>query len=191
MLKSRRRAQQGFTLLEALISMVILAFGVLSIATLQSRTMTGQIESFQRAQAVLALNDISQRLSLNAANASSYVTTTPLGTGDSQPSSCTSAAAGAARDLCEWSASLKGASATQGGVANGGIVGARGCIAELRAPNATAGICTPGLYSVTVAWQGLSATIAPANSCGATLYGSDDGFRRAISTRVTVPLSAC
>ena len=71
------------------------------------------------------------------------------------------------------------------------MIGARGCIEQLQVANATAGICQPGIFRVTVAWQGLNATVAPAVTCGVNLYGDDDSLRKAVSSRVIVPLPSC
>ena len=70
------------------------------------------------------------------------------------------------------------------------MIGARGCIEQLQAANATPGICQPGIFRVTVAWQGLNATVAPAVACGVDLYG-DETLRKAVSSRVIVPLLSC
>jgi type IV pilus assembly protein PilV len=44
---------------------------------------------------------------------------------------------------------------------------------------------TPGVYRITVAWQGMTQLSAPALSCGQGLYGND-GNRRAIDSLVTI-----
>ncbi|HEY0563491.1 MAG TPA: prepilin-type N-terminal cleavage/methylation domain-containing protein, partial [Methylophilus sp.] len=50
--------QQGSTLLEVLITIVILAIGLLGLAGLQSRLHVSEMESYQRAQALVLLNDM-------------------------------------------------------------------------------------------------------------------------------------
>ncbi|MFH1605705.1 MAG: type IV pilus modification protein PilV, partial [Pseudomonadota bacterium] len=57
--------------------------------------------------------------------------------------------------------------------------------------DATTGVCTPGIYRVTVAWQGLNATSSPSVPCGQTHFGSDEKYRRAISARVAIGLPSC
>lgn len=175
--------QAGFTLLEALITIVIMAFGLIGLAGLQAKIQLSESESFQRAQAMLLVEDMANRLSANRKNAAGYVTGTAVGTGDSLPAAC-GALSGAQRDLCEWSQELKGAGEKQAGSAAsiGAMTGARGCI-ELVGSN-------PPVYRVTVAWQGLSEFKAPSLTCGEGLYGAD-GYRRAIASLVPVSCLTC
>lgn len=188
---ARPFASAGLTLVEVLVTVVVLAFGLLGIAALQAKMQVGSIESYQRAQAVVLLDDMRARLLGNPAHAPDYVTTAPLGTGDSPPTDCTSLAIGAARDRCEWSQELQGsAEKTSAGSASGAMVGARGCVEQLQAPNPAAGVCQPGIYRISVAWQGLHPTLAPSLSCGANRYGADAN-RRAIAVQVTIGLPDC
>lgn len=182
--------QHGTTLLEVLITMVILAFGLLGIAAFQSKAQLGSIEAYQRAQAVVLLEDLQARISNNAVAAQAYVTSTPLGTPDTTSANCATLAAGSARDRCEWSTALKGAAELKASAGVGAMTGARGCVTELQAPNPASGVCQPGLYLLTVAWQGLHPTKAPALACGKDQYGADTN-RRAIAVRVAVGLPDC
>ena len=183
--------QRGTTLFEVLVTIVILAFGLLGLAGFQTKVQLGELESYQRAQALLVLSDMTERLNANRAQAASYVSATVNGTSDAQPASCTALALGAARDVCEWSNALKGNSETKSGSSVGTMQGGRGCITEIQTANPATGICTPGIYRVTVAWQGAHRTAAPALTCGQGSYGSDDAYRRAISADVTVGLPTC
>jgi type IV pilus assembly protein PilV len=182
--------QRGTSLLEVLITIVILAFGLLGLAGLQARIQQVQIESFQRAQATLLLADMHERISANRANAANYVSANAVGTNDTQPSNCTAVAPQAARDICEWSNSLKGASEKMGANNTGAMEGGRGCIVQVQAPDPSLGVCQPGIYQITVVWQGMNPTAAPALTCGQGLY-SPDTTRRAISSQVTVGLPYC
>jgi type IV pilus assembly protein PilV len=187
-----RRRQRGTTMLEVLVTILILAFGMLGLAGLQAKIHLAEMEAYQRAQAVVLLSDMVERINANRANAATYVTGTasPLGTGDTQSITCPTAT-GAARDQCEWSNALKGAAETASGARVGAMIGARGCIAQLQAPNTNSGVCTPGIYQVTVVWQGLNATKAPSLACAsASSYGST-ALRRAIAVNVSVPLNSC
>lgn len=184
------RLQRGASMLEVLIAMVIVAFGLLGLAAFQTKAHLGSIESYQRAQASVLLQDMQARLSGNSAGADGYVTAEPVGTGDALDADC-GTLAGSARDLCEWSAALKGAAEQRADGGNAGAMeGARGCVTQLRAMNNAAGVCTPAVYLVTVAWQGLHPTRAPAQECGRDLYG-EDTHRRAVSVRVAVGLPGC
>lgn len=183
--------QRGFSMIEVLVTLFILAFGLLGLAGLQARTATMEMESYQRSQALVILNDMVARLEANVGSGgASYVTDTPLGTGDSQPTTCNSLAVGAARDRCEWSNLLRGASESASGGKVGAMIGARGCIVEIQAADPTPGTCRPGIYEVTVAWQGMMETVAPSNACGAGSYGNDAN-RRALSMRVAAATVGC
>lgn len=188
------RLQRGTTLIEVLVTVVILAFGLLGIAAFQSKAQIGSIEAYQRAQAVVLLNDMVSRVTnnYNSTQSAHYVTSNPLGTGDTSATDCASKTVGYRRDHCEWSQALLGASERADGDTKnvGAMSGARGCVAQIQALNDTKGACTPGIYLVTVAWQGLHATRAPALACGKDLYGPDTQ-RRAISARVTVGVPRC
>lgn len=190
MLKARRFRQRGASLLEVLITIVIVAFGLLGLAGLQSKVQLGEIESYQRAQAILLLSDMTERINTNRSQAASYIVASPVGTGDSQPASCTSLAVGPSRDLCEWSNALKGAGEQKSSANVGAMLGARGCITQEQAPDPTPGICTPGIYLVDVAWQGMYRTAASAIICGQGSYGND-AYRRVISSQIVVGLPAC
>lgn len=180
----------GFTLLEVLVAIIILAFGLLGLAALQGKMQLAEFESYQRAQALLLLSEITERMRSNSAQAVSYVSTTPLGTGDSQPATCTGSP-GATFDLCEWSNDLKGAGEASGGSNVGAMIGARGCITQVQAPNLSAGVCAPGIYRIDVVWQGLQPTVASPLTCGQGSYGSNDALRRVVSTQVAVGLPTC
>lgn len=167
----------GFSLIEVLITMLILMFGLLGLAGLQGRALTTQMEAYQRSQALILVKDMADRLNANRKNATTYVTSTPLGTGDSQPSTCATLA-GKERDFCEWSNALKSAAEVQGSSQVGAMIGARGCIYNTVASE-------PRQFLVAVAWQGLNRTAAPAVDCGANLYGND-ALRRVVTLVVTI-----
>jgi type IV pilus assembly protein PilV len=186
----RLSSQRGVSLVEVLVTMVIVAFGLLGLAAFQSKAQIGSVESYQRAQAAVLLQDMQARLTANMDDAANYITTTPLGAGNTAAADCSTLAAGAQRDLCEWNAMLQGASEKTETANVGAIQNARGCIQRVQVADTTAGVCTPAVYLVTVAWQGLHPTKEPAQSCGANNYGGV-GYRRAISARVAVGLRTC
>lgn len=223
----QRRQQGGITLIEVLVTIVILAFGLLGLAGLQSKLNLGLIESYQRGQAVVLLEDMAERMKAlpaipcqkikkktgncdsNATNDETVYATHPaydstiamihgyssndvLGTDDEPAEDCSALTSPALRDRCEWSKELQGAAEVKGSDKMGAMVGARGCITELTAPNGTTGVCRPGLYQITVAWQGIHETKEPADSitCGKDEYGKE-AYRRAISTRVAIGLPNC
>jgi type IV pilus assembly protein PilV len=193
--QTRCSRQRGVSLIEVLITLLILAFGLLGVAGLQAKMSLAEMESYQRSQALLALAEMTERMSANPAQAANYVVAGTIGTGDSRPSNCTTIAPGPTRDLCEWSNSLKGASETKSGIPVGGTQSAYsavGCITQIQAINTALGVCTAGIYQVSVAWQGLNPTNAPpqAMACGAGSFGAEAN-RRVIAATVTVGTTSC
>lgn len=167
----------GFTMLEILVTIILLTIGLLGLAGLQMRIQVAEIEAYQRAQAMLVLQDMVARINANRKNAAAYVTGTPLGTGNTV-ADC-SALTGAAKDLCEWNNSLLGAAETSASQQVGAMVGARGCITN---PVTT----MPRQIGVAVVWQGFTPTAAPlSTTCGNGLYG-DEATRRAMVATIVI-----
>ena len=165
-------------MLEVLITILILAIGMLGLAALQGLAHTSELESYQRGQALVLLQDISGRMESNMPNAASYVTTA-VGTGVTDASDCTALTTRAATDLCEWSKTLKGSSEIKGGstTKQGAMIDGRGCVATT---------ATANTYLVSVVWQGLNATSIPATTCGQNSYDSET-TRRAVTTLILIP----
>jgi len=173
------KRQRGVSMLESLITIVILAFGILGLAGLEAKLQTVEVESYARSQALVLLDDMAARLSAHRGVAATYVDSEPVGTGDTQPADCSDTALGVERDKCEWSNALKGNTELSGGSAIGGMIGARGCIEQVAGAD-------PPSYRVTVTWQGLSPTVAPGVGCGQSLYGPNDALRRAVVKVVSI-----
>jgi type IV pilus assembly protein PilV len=186
-----RLRQHGTSLLEVLVTLVILSIGLLGIAALQAKTQVGSVESYQRAQAIILLGDMVNRIGGNPNNADSYVSNS-IGTGDGRSDDCSAASAGANLDLCEWSKALRGAAelASDNSTKLGAMVGGRGCVEKIQDANTATGVCRPAIYRVTVAWQGLHQTTAPSLTCGSGQYGSET-YRRVAVQQVTVGLPSC
>jgi len=144
-----RREQAGASLVEVLIAMVVLAIGLLGLVGLQGKLQVLQVESYQRAQALLLLHDMAGRISLNRSDAASYVVGAPVGVGAACPVPGTRAES----DMAEWCAALQGAAETNGGNV-GAMIGGRGCVQVF-------GPVENSEYLVTVAWQGLGPISAP------------------------------
>lgn len=195
--------QRGATMIEVLITIVILAFGLLGLAVMQSKMQLGQVEAFQRAQAIVLLAAITDRITANvdrssaniATSIAAYASANSLGTGDTAPTDCSTQTSTAAKDRCEWSNILKGSSETLASANVGAMVDARACITQLQAPNLATGSCAPGILLVQVAWQGNHKTAtrssASTETCGKDQYGTDDGFRRVISQRLSIGVPYC
>lgn len=187
MAKSR---QAGFSLIEVLVAIIIMLVGFMGVAALSMRANQVEFESYQRAQALVLLDDMSQKLRANQDAASCYYGytavgpssgTSYLGTGSSVSGySCVAsgavsvdAAAMATQDVQDWDMQLDGL-AVQGGA--GAMIGARGCIT-----NDASGVL------IQLAWQAKTVTAAPPAglNCGQGLYG-DEKNRRVMARWVKI-----
>jgi type IV pilus assembly protein PilV len=169
--------QQGATLIEVLVSIIIVVFGLLGLAGMQSRMSLAEVEAFQRTQAILVLNDMVGRINANRRWGTSYDTGgSALGTGQSARD-CTTATSVADLDLCEWNNELLGTTEGLGGNNVGAMQDARGCIDTLQGT-------MPRQLRVSVVWRGGNPTVAPgATACGQGSYGND-ATRRAITATI-------
>ena len=69
---SQRHTQRGVTLLEVLISILVLSVGLLGYAGLQTVSMKNNTSAFQRSQATMLTYDIVDRMRANKPNLASY-----------------------------------------------------------------------------------------------------------------------
>lgn len=171
-------------MIEVLVTMVIIAFGLLGMAGLQMRMQVSEMEAYQRSQALLLLNDMANRIAVNRNSAASYVTgTTALGAGMTCPG-LPSTPTTADHDRRQWCEALQGAAeVTTDDSKVGALVGGRGCVES-----------ASGDYLVTVAWQGFTPISAPPSSvaCGANAFNgagsscTNDRCRRVVTTLVRV-----
>ncbi|WP_439892704.1 type IV pilus modification protein PilV [Ralstonia sp. 25C] len=180
----RRAQQRGTTLIEILISVVILLVALLGAAGLMARSNQSEMESYQREQALTLLQDMTARLNANRQVAVCYAVagaTTTAGNGGVSAPTCAAGTAAqqatVAADLAAWNTALLGTaeSTASGTIAVGAMIGARGCIEAVDTTNQ--------IYRITVAWQGLVQTTASSLPCGSGSFGND-AYRRAISVQV-------
>lgn len=181
-----RTRQTGVAMMESLMAMMVLLVGLLGIVGLQAKSQTSHFEAYQRAQALLLLDDMVNRMTANRYAAACYAWTgaggQPYlgadGAGHRGSTSCTAVAGTvqtrmiAERGMSDWDSLLKGAAESDGGVNTGAMIGARGCVSFDPVTE---------LYTVAVAWQGMVPTMAPAVDCANGLYGPDTQ-RRVVST---------
>jgi type IV pilus assembly protein PilV len=162
-----RNAQSGFSMIEVLITIAILVVGLLGLAGLQANVAKVEFEAYQRAQALVLVQEIADRIQANKVNADSYVASDIGASATAQD--CTSLT-DYKFDLCEINNMVVGVSEKQSGNSVGGMLNARACIT---APKIN-------VFVVTIAWQGLRKTVAPTEACGQGAYG-DDSLRRTVS----------
>lgn len=178
--KPQMRAQQGVGMIEVLVTLVIVAIGLLSLAGLQSRLQVSEMESYQRSQALILLKDMAHRITINRHAAATYLTAAPVGTGMTCPNPT-----GTRQqiDAAQWCRALQGAGERSGASSVGAMVGARGCVEGLGNND----------YLVTVAWQGLAPISTPPAgvTCASGLYDgvsgcTNDRCRRIATTVVRI-----
>ena len=165
------KSEQGFSLIEVLVSLVILLIGLIGIFNLHIIAKQGSFESFQQTQATYYVHNIISRMRLNNSELANYAGTY---TGSSVSSAkacdvgigvvdlCTTAET-RAWDLFQWERSFAGENETSVSGANvGGLDTATACI---RVGNDGVSV------SVVMSWRGVRAT-----SDGAA--GNADNFVR-------------
>jgi type IV pilus assembly protein PilV len=213
--------QCGFSLIEVMISLLIMVVGLLGLAGLMVQSQRAEMESYQRAQALILLQDMAGRINANRKAATCYpftpnlLTSTPfLGTNSTlaaptvpatqcstsailavYPSMPAATAAIAAStvvaDLNAWHNTLLGAAEVMAGNKVGVMIGARGCISydatkQMVDPVTLAAIPGSGLYTISIAWQGLAPTSANgALLCGQNQYSAEN-MRRVISMSLRI-----
>ena len=182
-LPQRLRRQRGATLIEILVSLIILMVGLLGLIGVMIQSQRAQLESYQRVQALLLVQDMASRINSNAAASLCYEQAASLGTGYTATPDAAGCASGSTdqktrvtKDLVAWDALLKGSAELSGTDKVGGILGARGCITRDAAT---------GRFQVSVAWQATESGGAPPAgiTCGTGSYG-DEAHRRAVSIAV-------
>ena len=174
------RSQHGVSLVEVLVAMVILSVGLLGLVVLHGRLHVLQMESYQRSQALILLQDMSSRIVLNRNNAAAYVTVAPLGVGTPARRRTRRARSGHQR-MVQGAA---GCGRNDRREQVGAMVGGRGCVENIGG----------GEYLVTVAWQGMaplrrrrraSPAAGPLRRAG-RLALPDDLCRRVVTTVVRI-----
>lgn len=174
----RNSKQRGALLIEALIAILICAFGLLGFAGMQARATSAEFESYQRSQAIVLIEDITSRINANRANAGAYVSAGLIGSGAIADCSLLT---GANLDLCEWANMLRGSAETRGATKVGSMFNARGCITK------AAGVSDR--YVISIAWQGINQTGAPSSTCGqGDAAFPTEALRRVVSSVVCVGL---
>lgn len=209
----------GFTMIEVLVTLVILMIGLLGIAGLMAQGQRASFEAYQRQQALALASDMAERIKANrpgvdsTAVAATYSDAGALiGSGTLFTQLTTGGIANCATEDCStadivrydlalWDGLLRGA-ATETDTATGASIGplltARGCVQTL--PGATACPAPGGppasrqvTYRVSVAWQGNYPTAAPTTIDAANTCGqgvyASEDTRRMVSVDVYTVLA--
>jgi len=123
--------QSGFTLLEVLITLVILAIGLLGLAGLQATGLKNNHSAYQRSQATLLTYDMIDRMRSNIVDITNYPSSTSV-EADCDTSTPCSPTAMTKNDLFEWNSTITSTFAS----------GAVGSISA-----------SSGIYSISIAWD--------------------------------------
>lgn len=202
------RAQAGFTLIEILVTILILLVGLLGVFGMQTRATKTEFESYQRGQALALVRDMEARIAGSRGILAGYLDNSVSSTdgsvflgngagnfavdGDCVPPVVPGNDLQAAQfEACQWGQALEGvaeqAAAASGPINIGAMLGAKGCLIRVEPTTQDA---LADLYIVVV-WQGVVASTeppdaSPAGRC-ASAFDFGNGMRRGLSLRVLVP----
>jgi type IV pilus assembly protein PilV len=189
-------SHRGFTLIEVLVTFVILSIGLLGIVSLQALSKTSQHQGIQRTRAVAIADGLLEKIRINPAGLATYaIGLNPLGGGtiSTEPNpNCISAACTptemAGHDLWEWEQALDGTAVTVdgGATATAGLINPRACVTF----TAAAGKISTGLLQVLVQWSDLRETIDAVQTgdvaCGGASVGGDNFRRKVIASTFVI-----
>lgn len=143
--------QSGFTLIELMVSMLILSVALLAMAGLQASSLINTHKAYMRTQAGIAAMEMAERMRVNlvGVNANEYasVSNPPA---SKEPTSCQSnncsAENVAAEDGFQWLSSL---------AENRDLVSAQGRVTCEDSNEGDGDLCTDGsIHTITVMWDG-------------------------------------
>jgi type IV pilus assembly protein PilV len=200
---NRIKASSGLIMIEVLVALVLVLLGLMGLIGMQARAHEGEMEAYQRSQALVLLRDMVDSIEAHrqAATCFGQITTgsgTPyVGTGGTVPSTCTATGVAATDQgvidaMTAWSDMIKGAGEVAAGTNVGALIGGVGCVSLDLAPDSS----TPDMYTVAVAWQGLSDLPAPspasdastgeknAAACGSDIWATTPLRRRVVWTTI-------
>ena len=168
---ARNMSMSGFTLIEVMVTLFVVALGLLGMNALQSHTVNNAFESYQRALMSSVVEDMSARIRMNPIRAKAgayFVTPTMVVNCDTL--------SGSERDLCEWYRELDGRHVIdENGAPVASPFGAVGCIENLGG----------NVIRVSVAWLGQTSQVVATTDCGQGVIAPEDQ-RRVVYRDVTI-----
>ena len=185
MLSATAKYQKGVGLIEVLITVLVVAIGLLSAAALQTISKKIHFEAMERSVAAQLMQDVIQKMRANSRNSGFYlVADATLVTTPSKNCTATQCDASelAKYDLFQWGQALLGASETDDeNQSVGGLAFPTGCIL---------GDTLTSQYQVVIAWRGTTAKTVESgdNTCGdgKAAYTNPDGTENTTMKRYIV-----
>lgn len=187
--------QAGATLIEILITLIILMFGLLGLVGVSSRSHMTELESLQRTRALELVQDMAGRINANRKVAACYSNGTggiQLGNGSTTVPDCPPGILAtdlqklqAKSDLDAWDKELKGDEMRTDTKNVGALINAVGCVMQTAEDTDT-------VYLIAVSWQGLVKTAAPILSdgsafpCGSAATFGGSTLQRVVTTKVHI-----
>lgn len=99
----RLRDEAGFTLLELLVTLVVLSVGLLGLGLMQTTGLGLTKTAYSRTQAMMLAGDIADRIRANESFAANYVGTSAPGTATCTAGNLCDGATLATSDMADWS----------------------------------------------------------------------------------------
>ncbi len=180
--------QSGNTLVEVLVTLVIVSVALLASVGLQLQSKRSNFDAAQRTSAAHLAEDMLERMRANPQALIDYTLAGEIGgasLGVAPPDDCAQSVAAcspeelAGYDLWQWEQLLDGTFQESATGATGGLAFPVACITG----PAFGG---NGVYAVAIAWRGMSETVdSGADDCGADSadYGEDNAHRRVLVVR--------
>lgn len=158
-----QQSESGLTLIEVLVAVFILGVGLISTLALQGTAKSGNLEAFQRTQAVQIARDLAERITSNRAADLEDYEGTYTGSTISSYTNCLGTTTCTTEQLISWDRyqfdqAILGASEVRGGRNTGGLIRAVGCVEH-----------TDGLITIEIAWKGIAlgkAGLSAIDKCG-------------------------
>src|SRR5210317_2150509 len=172
--------QDGFSLIELLIALIVFSVGLLAVAGLQTLSKQSNFEALQRTSGSQIAHGLLEDMRINGDAMNVYLAAGEIGGGSrgAEPApNCSGAAVcnaeqKAAHDLWFWEQVLDGNMETSAGLGTGGLMFPSLCIDG-------PAVGGPGIYRVTIAWRGSVSLVNSVNNpCGAgnPNYGNENEF---------------
>lgn len=193
--------ESGFSMIEVLVTIIVVAIGLLGLSGLQAKASVMEMESYQRAQALALLDDIGDRILTFRGQMTGLLSEVPVGSkllvgsgsADSSynpSSSADCSGSGVSNELCQWALAINGASEQKDKANIGALISPVGCIFSVTPSEVSGATTALAEFYVAVAWQGLVSTAAPTNTYANTCVTAGSyatGSGRVVVKRILVP----